>query len=191
MPEVSAHLDFTVSLRDVLPRPWRRFVIGGTSTFAALSAAIQDACGWSGSHLYAFLDTGPYGEPVRIAGLRIDDGLDDELGPVPDARRARLTRYFGPDRATTCLYHYDFGDDWVHDVQLNDVIQLRGRQHRGLLGGEHPFPPDDCGGPPGYAAIQHARRTGEDPDGLLAWARETWGWTGTLDLDALRAHFDR
>lgn len=113
------------------------------------------------------------------------------MGPVPDAKRTRLTRYFGPGRATSCFYLYDFGDDWTHDVQLNDVVQVRGRQHRRLVGGEHPFPPDDSGGPGGYTAIQDALRTGKDPEGLLDWARETWGWTGTFDLDAARERFDR
>ena len=51
---VSTYFDFTVSLQDVLPRPWRRFLITRSVTFAALHSAIQDACGWANSHLYQF-----------------------------------------------------------------------------------------------------------------------------------------
>lgn len=184
------YLDFTVSLQGVLPRPWRRFQLASTASFAGLSAAIQDACGWSGGHMWAFRESTPY-ESAVVAGVRIGDGDDDLLGPVPDAKRVKVGRYFGPDRATSCLYVYDFGDDWVHDVLLNDIVTERGTFARRLLGGEHPFPPDDCGGAPGYADIQDAQRSGRDPEGLLAWARDIWQWSGTFDPDAARLAFDR
>ena len=61
---------------------------------------------------------------------------------------------------------------------------------RRLLGGEHAFPPDDCGGSPGYAQIQRVLSTGKDPEGLLDWARDTWEWTGAFDLDAVRTRFN-
>jgi hypothetical protein len=182
------YLDFTVSLQDVLPRPWRRFLIPGSATFARLHSAIQDACGWSNSHLYEFRATGDHAHET-IAGLRIEDGEDDLAGPVPNAATIRLTRYFGRGAFTTALYLYDFGDGWVHDVQLNDVVRLSEKLPRRLSGGEHAFPPDDCGGPLGYAEIQEALRTGKDPEGLLEWARGVWGWTGAFDLEEVRRRF--
>ena len=187
---MATYFDFTVSLQDVLPRPWRRFLIAGTASFATLSTAIQDACGWSGGHLFRFQATGAY-DGDAIAGLRIGDGDDDMDGIVPDAKNVKVTRQFAPGRSTTCLYLYDFGDDWTHDVQLNDVVSLRQRFRRRLAGGEHAFPPEDCGGPWGYMSLRAAMRTGRDPDGLVAWARETWGWTGEFDLDVVRAAFDK
>jgi uncharacterized protein len=182
-----AYFDFTVSLQGVLPRPWRRFLLPVTARFATLHSAIQDACGWSGSHLYLFRSAGAY-DHGAIAGLIVDD--TNLMEPMADASTTPLMRYFGAGEGTTCLYVYDFGDDWVHDVQLNEVVSLPERITRRLSGGEHSFPPDDCGGPHGYGAIQTALRTGKDPEGVLQWARDVWEWTGEFDLDAVRKRFE-
>ena len=149
------YFDFTVSLQDVLPRPWRRFLLRSTARFAALHSAIQDACGWTNSHLYLFRAAGDYEHDV-IAGLRLEDGDDDMNGPVPSAEQTYVARYFGAEGRTTCLYVYDFGDEWTHDVQLNDIVTLPDRFTRRLLGGEYAFPPDDSGGAHRYAIIQKA-----------------------------------
>jgi hypothetical protein len=183
-----AYFDFTVSLQNVLPRPWRRFLLRANASFATLHSAIQDACGWSNSHLYEFRTCGEYA-PEAIAGLRLEDGEDDLSGPMPSARTTRLTRYFGRGAFTTALYLYDFGDGWTHDVQLNDVVGIDEKVTRRLLGGEHAFPPDDCGGPLGYEELQEAIRTGKDPEGLIEWASSVWGWTGIFDLDEARRRF--
>ena len=183
-----SYFDFTVSLQNVLPRPWRRFLLAGNASFAILHAAIQDACGWSDSHLYEFRSSGEY-NPEPIAGLRLEDGEDDLGGPRPNAAATRLSRYFGRGAFTTALYLYDFGDGWVHDVQLNDVVESAEKFRRRLVGGEHAFPPDDCGGPPGYEQIQEALRTGDDPEDLLEWASSVWDWTGEFDLEKARRRF--
>lgn len=185
-----AYFDFTVSLQDVLPRPWRRFLIASNARFAALHSAIQDACGWSSSHMYLFRAAGDYDHDV-IAGLRLEEGDDDLNEPTPSAEKTHVARYFGGEGRTTCLYVYDFGDDWTHDVQLNDIVNLPDRFSRRLLGGEHAFPPDDSGGAHSYTVIQEALRTGKDPEGLLDWARGTWGWTGEFDLEKTRRTFDK
>jgi uncharacterized protein len=184
------YLDFTVSLQGVLPRPWRRFLLSERATFATLHAAIQDACGWTNSHLYDFRGTAQEGPDV-IAGIRLEDQDYEVPRHAPDATATRVTSYFGPDKFTTCLYVYDFGDDWRHDLQLNDVVTLSDEFARRLVGGEHAFPPEDCGGYPGYASIQRVLATGKDPEGLLNWARDTWEWTGVFDLHAARSRFDR
>lgn len=184
------YFDFTVSLQNVLPRPWRRILIGANASFATLHSAIQDACGWANSHLYEFRTSGEYA-PATIAGLRLEDGDDDLAGRVPNATTTRLARYFGRGAFTSALYLYDFGDGWVHDVQLNDVVGITEKFTRRLTGGEHAFPPDDCGGPPGYEQLQEALRTGKDPEGLVQWASSVWGWTGAFDLGEARRRFAR
>ena len=184
------YFDFTVSLQDVLPRPWRRFLLQSSARFASLHSAIQDACGWTNSHLYLFRAAGDYQHDV-IAGLRLEDGDDDMNSSVPSAKQKPVARYFGAEGRTTYLYVYDFGDEWTHDVQLNDIVTLPDRFTRRLLGGQHAFPPDDSGGAHGYTVIQKALRTGKDPEGLLDWARGTWGWTGEFDLEKTRRAFDK
>jgi len=91
------YLQFEVSLIDIEPRIWRRFLLRDTATFNALSKAIQDAGPWQGYHLWEFCELGrPH---VVLAGIP-DDEFDE---PAPDARYIKVSkvlRYPG-DR---CLY---------------------------------------------------------------------------------------
>lgn len=85
---VPEYFDFEVSLREVQPRIWRRFLIRSTGTFMDLHEPIQDACGWLNCHLFAF-------RTIRgrtIAGLPYDDGLSD---PDPDAAAMKFSSFFG------------------------------------------------------------------------------------------------
>lgn len=136
---------FDVRLLDTDPTPWRRFLLkrAAVMTFENLHLAIQDACGWQNAHLFSFHES--YGGPI-IAGIPDDDFGD----PDPDAGKVRLASYFtdgGPDR---CCYQYDFGDSWWHQVRLVETVSLPERFVRRLIDGALAFPPEDCGGIPGY-----------------------------------------
>lgn len=181
------YLDFEVSLREVQPKVWRRFLISSTGTFMDFHEAIQDACGWLSYHLFAFRAT-----THTIAGLPHDDGFSD---PDPDATRIKLSSFFGPGKADRCVYEYDFGDSWEHDVVLMGIIELKERFKRRLTDGGRAFPPEDCGGPPGYEdCVRVAQGSdGETISGGAADLRE-WlgGWTPeAFDLHAVKRHFDR
>ena len=184
-------LELSVSLRDVLPRPLRRFRIRATTTtYADLHEAIMAATGWSGSHLYTFMVESFDGE-FPIAPHVGGEPLDIDGFPAVDAARMRIARHLGEQALTSCRYLYDFGDGWECDILVHDELNLTDKRKRWYVGGEFPWPPDDCGGPPGYFNIKEALRTGTDPEGLLTWARETWGWTGRYDEEAVRRGFDR
>ena len=106
------YYEFEVTLAEIEPRIWRRFLISSDATFGDLHDAIQDAFGWFDEHLWAFQEPGPHGE--TIAGVPDED--DDT---TPDARAVRLTNFFdGTDGRDQCLYIYDFGDRWHHEVVL-------------------------------------------------------------------------
>lgn len=138
----SPYFDFEVTLKDVKPKIRRRFLIAEKATFLHLHEAIQDACGWTNSHLFAFRDA----RGRAIAGL--PDNESDE--PDPDASRIKIASLFGPNNAKECSYDYDFGDGWEHEVVFKGIVLDPERFGRRLLGGARAFPPDDCGGIPGY-----------------------------------------
>lgn len=183
-----AYLDFEVSLREVQPKVWRRFLIRSTDTFMDLHEAIQDACGWLNCHLFAFRTT----RRRTIAGLPNDDGFSD---PDPDASSIKLSSFFGPGKSMRCVYEYDFGDSWEHDVVLKEATDLKERFQRRLTDGGRAFPPEDCGGPPGY---EDCVRVAEGFDGEMIFGqaddlREWLGdWTPEgFDLHEVKRHFDR
>ena len=52
-------------------------------------------------------------------------------------------------------YEYDFGDGWEHEVAVKG--RRRGRRGHGMprgIAGEGACPPEDCGGPGGFAELK-------------------------------------
>ena len=178
---VPSYFCFEVSLLDVEPRIWRRFLLSSTGTFEDLHIAIQDAAGWGNSHLFAFRTL----DQEVIATVP-----DGDLDSSPDASVIALHPYF--DDASQCYYQYDFGDDWWHEVVLVESSHSSERFHRKLLSGERSFPPEDCGGVPGYeefvAVLAGKVPEQHDPDEFLEWLD---GWQpDRFDLAETRRSFD-
>jgi hypothetical protein len=86
------------------------------------------------------------------------------------------------------LYTYDFGDGWEHVVALDEIRTMDETFTRRLVAGERSFPPEDCGGIPGYemCLLALGRIEYEGPadykpsDEELAERRE---WLGDWDPD--------
>lgn len=111
---MARYYEFEVSLQELQPRIWRRFLLRTTATFAQLHQAIQQSFGWQESHLWEFRLPMFRGQP--IAGLPGGEAYDR---PTPDAKTVKLNTYFTGKRVVEwCEYLYDFGDDWTHDVKL-------------------------------------------------------------------------
>ena len=176
-----------VRLLDVKQAPWRRFLIKKTATFERLHMAIQDSCGWTNSHLYSFAET----DKGPVIATIPDDDLAE---PGPDAKKVMLSAFL-PDKGSKRLfYQYDFGDNWWHEVKVLEVVSMPQRFVRQLLAGERAFPPEDCGGIPGYencVAVASDKATGEidDPEDLREWLGD-WH-PERFDLAIEKKRFDR
>lgn len=183
--------EFEVSLRDIAPRIWRRFLLKRSATFEDLHRAIQDSFDWLDYHLWAFSPEDMYSSTV-VAGSPQEPEWQDEA-PIPDGARVKLASYFaGPAARFRGIYTYDYGDDWEHEVQLVQMTRAGDVRLRKLLGGERNRPPEDCGGVGGYEQIIEFLRTGRQPDPHV----DLGGWLGdwkpeTFDFAAVRARFDR
>lgn len=142
------YFDFEVALLGVEPRIWRRFYLAADgTTFLDLHAAIQDADTWMDMHLWQFRD-GRRGRVLAATPPDEEMGFDDfDSGPPAD--EVALADFF-ENAGQSCLYVYDFGDGWEHEVVLKQVVELPETFYRRLIGGERAFPPEDCGGLPGY-----------------------------------------
>lgn len=188
---MGGYYDFNVSLADIEPRIWRRFLIAADATFADLHQAIQDAFGWDGGHLWEFMEPSRKGGIIAGApNFGFDEGTD-----VPDAGTVSLTAFFGgKGGAKKCLYLYDFGDGWYHHVVLKKTVSDSGDFRQQLVGGERAGPLEDCGGVPGYERMAAFVVTGEDPYGddpeeLADWI-DDWH-PDEFDLEAVKQSFDR
>ena len=181
--------EFEVSLRYIEPRIWRRFQIDRRASFADLHVAIQLSFGWERAHLWEFR-TRARGKRA-LAGPKMDD-VWSLREPPPDAESTKLAGFFGPRKHRRCVYVYDFGDFWVHEVLFRRRFATQVRFQRRLIAGERAGPLEDCGGVPGYERLVEFLQTGVDP-----WEedpRDLKEWYGhwdpeAFDLEQARTHF--
>lgn len=139
---------FKIKLRGITNPPvWRRVLVPANFTFSGFHAVIQEAFGWWNEHLYSFGDT-PYSRVLTIAEIH-----EDDWGDAPDynAREFTVGEFYGEKLAPKhkLCYVYDFGDDWIHDITLEDIIEEL-HPHASCTAGKGACPEEDCGGSWGY-----------------------------------------
>jgi len=149
-------LTFHLQLIDTEPLVSRTFKVSAKTTMYELHHIIQVVMGWTNSHLYQF----NVGAEV-IADTRL---VDDELGPVTDVKGVMVPQVFS-HVGNTVTYEYDFGDGWMHHLELveisthpiNEVLPQ-------IIGGENACPPEDCGGTYGYKELKEVLLNPKHPE---------------------------
>ena len=138
-----------ITLDDVKPAVLRRIEVPLTLRLDRLHLTIQAAMGWTNSHLYE-IRAGDVGWSTLYPEA---DWPDDFL----DARKARLVDAIEDVGTKTLRYLYDFGDGWEHTIKVErliapepDVLYPR------LIEAAGRRPPEDVGGPWGYAEFVEA-----------------------------------
>lgn len=148
-----------ISLLDVEPAVWRRVVLPGHWNLSLVHSAVQVAMGWEDSHLHQF-EAGDvrYAPPNPYGG-------GGEVRREGTARLHEVVSQVGD----TLSYWYDFGDDWYHDLVVEQVLPPQ--PYAQCLDGAHACPPEDCGGPWGYLELLAALGDPQHPehDELLDW----------------------
>lgn len=114
---------------------------------SGLHAAIQSVMGWHDSHLHMFVIDGQrYGVP--------DEDVDSNYTILEEADH-RMNSLLSEGQKF--LNVYDFGDDWRHEVTVEEVRE--GSVEEMLptcIAGERACPPEDCGGPYFYPELLQA-----------------------------------
>jgi hypothetical protein len=142
-------------------------------TFNKLHKLIQAAFGWHDYHLFNF----HFGDVVG-------DMPDPDYGPGEiygdtkqmNARRTKIDDLFVERKQ--CVYTYGFGDNWEHEVLMEEIVPGEEGQHYPLcIGGERSRPPEDVGGVSGYERFLSTITDPEDPehDEYLEWAEKDTG----------------
>jgi hypothetical protein len=167
---------FKITLLDVKPSIWRRIQVPDC-TLVDLHGYIQAAFGWENYHLHQFqIDGVWYSQPAPVGddfGMDFDDETDVLLSKLlpKSSRKARW------------IYEYDFGDGWRHEVSFEGFPPIDPKAKGPLcLEGGRACPPEDCGGPPGYASYIAAIA---DPQ--HEQHEEMLRWRGPFDPEAFDA----
>lgn len=110
----------------------------GDITMRKLHHIIQSVMGWGECHLHEFVFRGQsYGAP--------DNGSP---GEVLDENKFKLCD-LNLRKGSKIRYVYDFGDDWEHQLVIEEIRKNDKLTHQNplCLGGERAGPPEDIGGP--------------------------------------------
>lgn len=149
-----------VTLRGINPPIWRRLLVRSTTTLAKLHEIIQDTMGWQNYHLYQFA-IGP-----------VEYEAPDPEATGRDTTKAKL-RDLPLEIGDVFEYVYDFGDDWQHDIVVEERLRADQQFYPVCTGGARACPPEDSGGPHHYAEVLQIMRNPEHPD-----FEETMAWLG-------------
>src|SRR5206468_3227210 len=115
-------------------------------------------------HMYSF----------EVGGTHYTDPRGAAELDMEDAGRARLSEVIRGEKAKF-RYTYDFGDNWEHDVLVEKILPPgEGPKSPECLGGKRSCPPEDVGGPWGYADYLRAISDPghEQHEEMLIWRGE-------------------
>jgi hypothetical protein len=135
---------FRVYLREISPAIWRRLLLRSDQTIADLHYTLQIALGWSDFHLNRFVIHGKESGVAHIGGISFSD----------DPRTIKLSDFHFRLRERF-LYEYDFGDRWEHEIRLEKKLPVDPKKtYPVCIGGSRQAPPEDCGGPIAFQALE-------------------------------------
>ncbi len=126
-----------VVVSEVSPLIWRRLLVRGDTTIAALHAMLQTAFGWHDDHLHEFT--------IHATGY----GIVYDGGPVfrDDARAVRLAD-LGLRVSERFTYEYNFFAPWRLDLRVETILAASpGKTYPRCTAGRRAGPPENWHGP--------------------------------------------
>jgi len=145
------------------PRIWRRVQVESGVTLDRLHDALQVVMGWTNSHLHGFRLHQPGQRGARRRLLPIESA-DEKVTRLRDLLRRPKD---------WCVYDYDFGDSWEHEVLLEEALPHSSpARYPKVLAGRGACPPEDVGGLPGYYHFLKVIRDPKHPEhrDMMEWA---------------------
>ena len=195
-----------VVLRHVKPETYRVVLVPAGITFMRLHDVIQFAMGWHDYHLHEFSFEGSRetftNDEDRVEEYRhflanpkaerpehqkwIDRVLDR---PCRLSSKVKIDRYL--EKYGRALYTYDFGDDWEHDVILEEIVEDYPHPYPQCLEWAGACPPEDVGGPGGYEEFLKAWRkpTNKEKRELVEWGKSQ-RYKEHVDLKSLNTFYE-
>jgi len=147
-------VELRIALKNCQPTVERTLTVRADITFGELHHFIQAVMGWENTHLHEF----KVGKK-RVGMEPEDDFFADEEMLVED--EVRLFELLAECKGKF-VYWYDFGDDWMHDIKAKVLppAKAQGLELPCCTAGSGACPPEDCGGPWGYAEMLETLRSG-------------------------------
>jgi hypothetical protein len=142
-----------VQVSYIEPPIWRRLRVPGQMTVRDLHHTLQAAMGWDNYHLHTFEGLGMYFGHEGTGWAH--DPCEKPRQLTLDDLRLSPGVFFE--------YLYDFGDNWLHEIEVEQVMSAEGESCAMCVGGRGGCPEKDSGGPSLY--MERLRRRGRRPQG--------------------------
>lgn len=127
---------------------WRRVVVPANINFEVLHKVIQECFDWGYNHLHGFVKLKDQKPLVSIVSDKedIDEFPREKLMFLES--KTLIAEYLQDDEPL--IYTYDYGDNWEHLIEVEDVISDFDKNYPVCLAGLGDRPPEDVGGEDGY-----------------------------------------
>lgn len=169
-----------ISLVGTEPPVWRRIKVKADILLSDLHHVIQLAMGWKNYHLYQFSHHG-----ILMGNLVL---LEEE--DIVSDRDVSLSSILKKE-ADTMMYEYDFGDSWLHEIRLEDIVEEEKAVFPPVyLDGQRSSPPEDCGGINGYYELLKVLADKKHPEykEMLTWVGKSFE-PEKVDPDRINSSF--
>jgi hypothetical protein len=151
-----------VTLLGTSPPIWRRILVPRDITLRNLHRTLQTVMGWTNSHLHQFV--------LPRQKRKVANEHQTALGELIGTVGARL------------WYEYDFGDGWQHELLLEEVLLGDDPFQQICVAGKGCCPPEDSGGPHGFAELLEALQDAFHPN-----HEDACQWLGDFDPESFSA----
>lgn len=153
----------------------RRIIVPENLNFYQFHNVLQNCFAWQDCHLHQYvvavdskgyptkIIVPPYDEMEDYPGVQIQSSTDITLAEVFASRKM-------------IVYEYDFGDDWLHTIELCRAIEDCREPYPRCIAAEGDAPPEDCGGPGGFAHMMSVLENPKHPEhaDISEWIRGAW-----------------
>jgi hypothetical protein len=146
-PAPSSTYELKITLLEINPPIWRRLQVPNRIWLCCLHDVIQIAMGWSDSHLHQFEKNGTNWGVVEYDEFGDLELISEDRAPLDEVLKTA---------GESLIYIYDFGDNWRHEVVLEQITSSDASAKPICLSGERRCPPEDVGGAHGYQEFLEA-----------------------------------
>lgn len=164
----------------------RRIIVPENLNFYQLHNVLQNCFAWKDCHLHHFVaDVDADGYPTRVIQPQWDEMEVLPGVQVQDSLEVTLSDIFASQKRI--VYEYDFGDGWLHIIELCRVIDDCRNPYPQCIMAVGDAPMEDCGGPDGFAHIMTVLNDPKHPEHkeISEWVQSTW-WH-PLDVKRINA----
>ena len=153
----------------------RRIVVPENLNFYQLHNVLQECFAWKDCHLHQFVvDVNADGYPTRIIQPQWDEVKALPGVQVQDSTEVIISDIFASRKRIA--YEYDFGDGWLHTIDLCRVIDDCRNPYPQCIMAVGDAPIEDCGGPDGFAHVMEVLNNPNHPEHkeVTEWVQSTW-----------------